>query len=163
MTDRLAWTAEQIKLARHLFLDLNMTATEIAGEMSRRYHTFVTRSAVCGKLSRLGICRPEGADHRDRPRPRVRRARRHVARVAAPPVAPATPPPKPPKHPITLLDFTNETCRWPVGNDPEPPLHSQLFCGTRDADLAAGVPYCRKHSRLAYAPPRARLLPHPTW
>lgn len=45
-------------------------------------------------------------------------------------------------EPITLLELTDETCRWPIGS------RDYVFCGRR----ASGGPYCRLHSALAYQP-----------
>jgi GcrA cell cycle regulator len=46
----------------------------------------------------------------------------------------------------SLLDLTNETCRWPIGDPGETGFY---FCGTPSADLAAGQPYCPCHMREA--------------
>lgn len=47
----------------------------------------------------------------------------------------------------TLLELTNRSCRWPLG---EPGQPSFLFCGVAGADLTSGMPYCARHARLAY-------------
>jgi GcrA cell cycle regulator len=46
-----------------------------------------------------------------------------------------------------LLDLTNTTCRWPVG-DPQSPEF--FFCGAPGADCESGRPYCALHSSRAY-------------
>ncbi len=51
---------------------------------------------------------------------------------------------------IKLIDLTEFTCRWPRG---EPSAPDFEFCG---AHTHAG-PYCARHSRLAFEPPRSRV------
>jgi len=45
---------------------------------------------------------------------------------------------------VSLLELTEETCRWPLG-DPSTPDFG--FCGARPV---AGRPYCVHHLRLAH-------------
>ena len=47
----------------------------------------------------------------------------------------------------TLLELTNETCRWPHGR---PGTQKFFFCGAAGAALDHGVPYCARHMRRAY-------------
>ena len=50
----------------------------------------------------------------------------------------------------TLLELTEETCRWPIGD----PGHADFFfCG---GPPISGLPYCAYHSRVAYQPPNVR-------
>lgn len=46
----------------------------------------------------------------------------------------------------SLLELTNATCRWPVGN---PGTEAFFFCGSPTADLAGGRPYCQCHADRA--------------
>ena len=46
----------------------------------------------------------------------------------------------------TLLELTEETCRWPIG---DPGSADFFFCG---GQTATGLPYCAYHSRVAYQP-----------
>jgi GcrA cell cycle regulator len=46
----------------------------------------------------------------------------------------------------TLLELTELTCRWPVG---DPGSGDFFFCG---GQTVTGLPYCAYHSRLAYQP-----------
>lgn len=48
-------------------------------------------------------------------------------------------------EPVTLDFLTNETCRWPLADDPE-----FSFCGHPSADLAKDRPYCALHASIAY-------------
>lgn len=50
----------------------------------------------------------------------------------------------PPEERIGLLDLSEATCKWPIGD----PLNTDFyFCGQRSED---GKPYCEFHSRRAY-------------
>jgi GcrA cell cycle regulator len=50
----------------------------------------------------------------------------------------------------TLLELTEETCRWPIG---DPATQDFYFCGGK---TVTGVPYCGYHCRIAYQPPATR-------
>ena len=50
----------------------------------------------------------------------------------------------------TLLELTEETCRWPIG---DPGQADFFFCGGR---TITSLPYCAFHSRVAYQPPNMR-------
>lgn len=47
----------------------------------------------------------------------------------------------------TLLELTNDCCRWPFGR-----AGKFFFCGAVGADLDRGVPYCPRHMRRAHPP-----------
>lgn len=52
---------------------------------------------------------------------------------------------------IQLRDLTDINCHWPKGD----PLEADFeFCGGK---ALPGLPYCAHHSRISYAPPRARV------
>ncbi len=46
----------------------------------------------------------------------------------------------------TLLQLTEKTCRWPIG---DPGSAEFFFCGGENANE---LPYCSFHSRVAYQP-----------
>jgi GcrA cell cycle regulator len=46
----------------------------------------------------------------------------------------------------TILELTEETCRWPIG---DPGSADFFFCG---GPTGTGLPYCGYHSRVAYQP-----------
>jgi GcrA cell cycle regulator len=50
----------------------------------------------------------------------------------------------PPEQRISLLQLTEETCKWPIG---DPLLPDFYFCGRHSNE---GKPYCEFHSRRAY-------------
>ena len=45
-----------------------------------------------------------------------------------------------------IMDLTEHTCRWPIGDPTESGFH---FCGRKSDE---GVPYCAHHRRIAYQP-----------
>jgi GcrA cell cycle regulator len=51
---------------------------------------------------------------------------------------------------LKLVELTEQTCKWPIGD----PLHEDFhFCGN---DSAENAPYCTYHSRLAFQPASER-------
>ena len=50
----------------------------------------------------------------------------------------------------SLLELTENTCRWPIGDPGNPDF---FFCG---GQTISSLPYCAFHARLAYQPPNAR-------
>jgi len=52
---------------------------------------------------------------------------------------------------ISLLDLTEKTCKWPVG---DPATDDFWFCGLPSQ---AGKPYCEAHVGVAFQPMNARL------
>lgn len=124
----------------------------------------VTRNAVIGKIHRLKLPKRRpvstgwspAARERSRQRSEARKVR---TRVKAPRQRKAMPkPPKPPVFeldlaalslpawealegttPIRLMDATDETCRWPIG---DPLLAGFGFCG---CPTVSGSSYCAHH------------------
>lgn len=47
---------------------------------------------------------------------------------------------------VTLLELTNETCRWPLGEPTHPDFR---FCGKPEADSVNRRPYCAAHERMS--------------
>ena len=135
------WTTERVELLKSHFA-AGLTCRQIAAEIG------VSRNAVIGKLSRLGLTR-ERPDDEARPRkPRERRGRpvprlqyemlRAVyADVPAPGATIVS------EHRCSLFELSKERCRWPVNAEAE----AFAFCGNPPM---AGLPYCPGHTRLAY-------------
>jgi GcrA cell cycle regulator len=111
------WTDDRIAILKQLWVD-GASAAMIAD------HLGISRSAVLGKIFRLR--RGDAAPAAPSPRPRPKRPR---------------------PRGISLLELTNETCRFPHGDPGEPGF---FFCGAPDADLEGGKPYCAQHARRAY-------------
>jgi GcrA cell cycle regulator len=163
------WRAEDDALLRRRWHERGGAAA-IGRDLGR------TRNAVIGRANRLGLAAPrrlteerrkssaEAAAERQRQAKRVAAARaRERERAHKEELAAATRPPNlvvAPKRDDTpgpdaceLLDFTNRTCRFPLGELRDP---VRWFCGVPEADVAAGVPYCREHSALCYTEPAPR-------
>ena len=136
------WTTERLESLKGHFA-AGLTCRQIAAEIG------VSRNAVIGKLSRLGLTRdkPPGGEPRSK-RPRERRGRsvprlqfemlRQVYEEA--PISELT---VISEHRCTLFELTKERCRWPVNAETE----AFSFCGNTPL---AGLPYCQGHTRLAY-------------
>jgi GcrA cell cycle regulator len=136
------WTAERVELLKSRF-EAGLSCREIAGDIG------VSRNAVIGKLSRLNLTRDEPGDarrparkvavkgHRSRT---VSRLQYHVRRATADdgPIHNG--------HCCSLLELSDERCRWPIST---PGAEDFCFCGNTPVE---GLPYCAGHSRLAYRP-----------
>ncbi len=156
------WTSDRIDLLIRLWRD-GKTAVEIASRLGG-----LSRSAVLGKIFRLRLgpaeaeagsaAAPKPNGKRGRP-PRPPGARRSAL---APPDAPsdaltrrrgaaarqhARPPAAANARGLSLMELTNHSCRWPIGI---PGRNDFYFCGTGEADLERGMPYCPLHARRAY-------------
>lgn len=118
----------------------------------------MSRSAVMGKVRRLGLAsRGESGSHPVR-RKRYDNSRRAAlaaikrasecvaAKIVEPPPMPMVDDEIALEQRKTLVELTNETCRWPVGDPHEPGF---FFCGNPSADNQAGRPYCPWHTNMA--------------
>lgn len=157
------WTDERVELLKKLWAD-GLSASQIAAELGG-----VTRNAVIGKVHRLGLSGRAKAVASATPRPRKPRpapsagvrpvvvGNTALAQVMRPMVEPEPvelPDPVanvvPMAERCTILDLTEFTCRWPVG---EPGKSDFFYCGSR---TKTGLPYCAFHSRVAYQPVQDR-------
>ncbi|RZJ41740.1 MAG: GcrA cell cycle regulator [Brevundimonas sp.] len=147
-----AWTPDRVARLKALWGE-GRSATEIARALGHG----ISRSAVLGKVYRLGLSagRPRRfapATPRQPPA-RGRRAGPRVKAADAPPVTPAAPVRRRderawdlPSGGLDLLALRRGQCRWPHG-DPETGLS---FCGR---PVARGA-FCGGHAEVAYrAPP----------
>lgn len=141
------WTVERIELLCRLWAE-GATAAAIGVRLGG-----VSRSAVLGKVFRLrpvtagaSVSAPAeqdpAANAASMQITAPARRRRSRKRDKRPPSAPAVRT----QH-KTLLDLTNNTCRWPHGR---PGTEKFFFCGKPEADLERGIPYCARHMRRAY-------------
>ena len=162
----LGWTDERVELLKKLWGE-GLSASQIAAEL-----TGVTRNAVIGKVHRLGLSGRAKAPAPSAPRPK-RATTRPQAETAERPDTPVTsvgnaalklnivPVARPqadvqPKisslsdAPLVdnagILDLTEQTCKWPVGDPGDQSFH---FCARRSQ---TGIPYCGYHARVAYQP-----------
>jgi GcrA cell cycle regulator len=158
--DEMGWTDERVELLRKLWME-GLSAAQIAMELGG-----VTRNAVIGKIHRMGLSgrakQPSGQSSArparkpapqsfQRPAPAARRngspasAPAQAGSVVSTPVPDASlVAPEPLK--LELVQLTERTCRWPIGDPATEEFH---FCGVTPKD---GLPYCPYHCRIAYQP-----------
>ena len=153
----MSWTDERVELLKKLWAD-GLSASQIAAELGG-----ITRNAVIGKVHRLGLSGRAKSPSSSAPRPRKARAHSHMMRVPRPSMRgntalaqayeyEAEPEPElldniiPIGQRRTLLELTEDTCRWPIGDPATPEF---FFCG---GTPVTGLPYCHYHSRVAYQP-----------
>lgn len=151
------WTDEKLDLLKQLWAG-GATAQVIADRLG------ISRSAVMGKIFRLRLepskalppsaiqgaaaphgsgkkrrreARPAAAESTNSPARRRRGKRQDAAQAAI----------KTNARGKSLLELTNDSCRWPHGR---PGTARFFFCGVAGADLERGMPYCARHARRAY-------------
>lgn len=158
---QIEWTDECVELLKKLW-DEVLPTSQIAAKIG------VSKSAVIGKVHRLGLQnRREASPAKARAVPTLRcRKSETIHKRFIAPIFEAEPIPDtedediPPEQRKTLLELTDDTCRWGVG-DPQSP--DFFFCGGRVAEtLVAGKlkkrPYCHRHCMIAYHPPSDRKI-----
>lgn len=164
-TTKWKWTEERVDELRRLHR-ARMTAQAIAD----RFGVHCSRSAVLGKLWRLGLCeaRPslKWKAEVSRRAMRMRKAKRiakakieqgHKRKSAVvferDDWKPE--PEAPPANLVGLADLSHDACRWPYGDGP---IRFGCLC-----PRVPGLPYCETHARRAYvAPEPKRRDPAPT-
>jgi GcrA cell cycle regulator len=136
------WNEERTATLRKLWLE-GMSASQVARQLGG-----VSRSAVIGKVHRLGITvREVPTRQRSAARGAVRtHSRARVVRDAAPAqrsalrlleIAEMAPT-------ASILGLETHSCRWPIGN---PDSHDFGFCGR---EKTARGSYCDDHARGAF-------------
>ncbi|MDI1326987.1 MAG: GcrA family cell cycle regulator [Brevundimonas sp.] len=139
-----AWTDDRVGRLKTLWIE-GRSAAEIARDLDHG----LTRSAVLGKVHRLGLSAG---------RPPAFRSARAAAGPAArrPPPARASPAPRPeplhrsamdaPSHgTATILSARRQDCRWPYGDPGDPGF---ALCGRA---VARGA-FCAAHAEIGYRP-----------
>lgn len=156
------WTDARIDILKALWVQ-GMSASRIAAEIGG-----VSRNSVIGKVHRLKLAkRISTPRERQPPKPRIHKRQRfrevppmpieNTGAVLIGPLIqngegdPSVMPDqrRPGSLSCTLMELTNQTCRWPLWDDAKP---EHLFCGASGADLENKLPYCPHHSRMAYQP-----------
>lgn len=161
----MAWTKERVELLKKLWAE-GLSCSLIADRMGG----YLTRNAVIGKVSRLGL---PGRDVKVRQSiggkkgAKVMRKRHQEAKRVASgkpttlvetvfrddPFVPGEDLHIPVKERKTLLQLEDRDCRWPIGDPKEADFH---FCGKAKV---TGLPYCPFHVRRAFAPPKPARPP----
>jgi GcrA cell cycle regulator len=157
----ITWTDERVEQLKKLWAD-GLSASQIAAQLGN-----ITRNAVIGKVHRLGLSGRAKSPSSAAPRPRKPRSTSHMLRISRPSMRGNTalahayevelePEPEPYDNVIpigqrrTLLELTEATCHWPVGDPGSPDF---FFCG---GQTVPGLPYCGHHTRVAYQPAASR-------
>jgi GcrA cell cycle regulator len=141
------WTTERVELLKGHFA-AGLSCSQIANEIG------VSRNAVIGKLSRLNLTREKKPMSRRRENAKSDRSR-SVPRLQyrmlrqlfdEAPAAPECEDTILSEQHCSLLELSEEKCRWPINSPGE---EGFCFCGNQPL---GGLPYCAGHSRLAYRP-----------
>ena len=156
----MGWTDERVELLKKLWAE-GLSASQIAGELGG-----ITRNAVIGKVHRLGLSGRAKSSSSGAARPRKARAP-GMMRVTRTSIRGNTALAHAYEHELevepelvdnvipmgqrrTLLELTEATCHWPIGDPGQPDF---FFCG---GQTVSGLPYCAYHSRVAYQPVHMR-------
>ncbi len=156
----MTWTDERVELLRRLWTD-GLSASQIAGQLGGG----VTRNAVIGKVHRLSLSGRAKPAASTAARPRRQRTataaaprpqRTMVVGATALKLEPAIEPRRmlaeqevllaPVSRHATILQLSDQTCKWPIGDPAAADFH---FCGNTPR---SGAPYCAFHARIAYQP-----------
>jgi GcrA cell cycle regulator len=143
------WTDERLERLKSRFA-AGLTCRQIADDIG------VSRNAVIGKLNRLNLTREKSGEERRPPRKEGVRGRRAksvprlqyqlLQKLYAEPQATADDEPIHDEHRCSLLELSEQKCRWPINTPGEKDF---CFCGNPPVE---GLPYCLGHTRLAYRP-----------
>ncbi len=162
------WTDERVELLKKFWAE-GLSASQIAAKLGG-----VSRNAVIGKVHRLKLSsrgRAATATPRTKkpakPQSQTKGAHRTASFTRTQPVSvgatalqqnfvtevvaeqvlkPAKDVVVPISRHLKLVELTEQTCKWPIGDPLQEDFH---FCGN---DSAENAPYCNYHSRLAFQP-----------
>ncbi|RTL52530.1 MAG: GcrA cell cycle regulator [Bradyrhizobiaceae bacterium] len=162
----ISWTDDRVEQLKKLW-ESGLSASQIAAELGN-----ITRNAVIGKVHRLGLSGRAKSPSSAAPRQRKTRPAQNMMRISRPvsrgntalahvfetesepdPVAFDNVVPMSQRR--TLLELTEDTCHWPIG---DPSSSEFFFCGGK---AVASLPYCAHHSRVAYQPASERRRQQP--
>ena len=145
------WTPDRIEELKRLF-NAEYTCSQIAREIG------VTRNAVIGKLSRLGLSRPHAGTAIRRQSLQLTATRQTQVRILralhAEMEAAIADEPLSERPRCSLFELSPQSCRWPIGR---PGADDFGFCGSAPV---GGLPYCAGHARMAYQSPARRQSAH---
>ncbi len=155
----MSWTEERVTRLTKLWSE-GLSASQVAAELGG-----VTRNAVIGKIHRLGLsgrdkpasksgtrqkrtARTNGYSRVNRSTPRATKSSgtANSAKASTPNFEPVVDLVAPEPLRIKLVNLTESTCKWPLG-DPQDADFS--FCGH---SIKTDTPYCEYHCKLAYQP-----------
>ncbi len=128
------------------------SASEISAQFYSKFHTRVSRSAICGKADRMNLAPRESGSGRWATNGHAKRLATMAARGTKPGIQPKKPVlalPTPSEEPKALGgagEYLGHGCRWIFGDDPK----TWQFCGHPQV---IHTPYCEVH--------RLKALPQP--
>lgn len=142
------WDDEKIQQMATMWAE-GVTASTIAARIGA-----VSRSAVIGKLHRLGLTgtqpRRDGRPHRNRPKHSMKRAEPRKVKASAKlhlreePLPPAA---ETDIARVSMDDSTDKLCKWPCAEFKD--MSTPFYCGCA---VTPGLPYCEHHARRAFRP-----------
>ena len=122
-----------------------LSASVIAGKLSKEFHIQLTRCAIIGKTRRLGELLPGNRKSGTRTQTKDRARKYHRKPVAPPKIAVAPLPPEPLfPAPVAARLPVGDQCHWPIG---DPTKDGFGYC---NHVRMAGKPYCVSHCNVAY-------------
>ena len=148
----LTWSHNRVEQLKKLW-EAGLSASQIAAELGN-----VSRNAVIGKVHRLGLsgrAKSLSSAAPAQPAQHMMRVTRPIARgnTALAQAFEVEPDPVisdnvvPMSQRLSLLELNEATCHWPIGDPSSPDF---FFCGGK---VLTSLPYCARHSRVAYQPP----------
>jgi GcrA cell cycle regulator len=152
----LTWSHSRVEQLKKLW-EAWLSASQIAAELGN-----VSRNAVIGKVHRLGLSGRAKTLSTAAPRRPNAHPAQHMVRVTCPTARGNTALAQafevesdpvtsdnvvPMSQRLSLLELNEATCHWPIGDPSSPDF---FFCGNK---VLTGLPYCARHSRVAYQPP----------
>ena len=144
------WPRERMDYLAEIWHD-GWSFSQLAEQINYRFGTYITRSAVAGKLARMSLKTTIPRTVHSKPKLWPRK----VVSPAIVPAKPGKPAPRlevlPPTIWKELVELREGDCRFPYGERVPFP-----FCG-----LAAvpETPWCRFHAKLCYNHPPREVLP----
>jgi len=148
-----AWTDERVERLKALWAD-GLSASQCAKILGG-----VSRSAVVGKIFRLGLTGRGAPTQRVPRQPRAPRptgvtgAKRHTRPTIVELEDTGGLPADQSNDAVPFLERRFDQCAWPLWGD-DTPILERLCCGSPQVP---DRPFCLRHARLAYAPPNAPL------
>jgi GcrA cell cycle regulator len=140
------WTTERVEILKNHF-QAGLSCRQIAADIG------VSRNAVIGKLSRLGLTRGKPVGEPRAKKPAKERGTRSVPRLQYQMLQTLYEDDRQPadvpvvsEQRCSLFELSKERCRWPIST---PGAEDFCFCGNPPLN---GQPYCLGHTRLAYRP-----------
>lgn len=146
------WTEDRVAILKDMWL-----RGESASEIARTLGGGVTKNAVIGKVTRMKlpghtqpktpkpvkVAPPKRSGNKGQPKA-IAIQHRAETRILPPMPLPVEEDGVDVTHLLGILQITEHTCKWPIGDPLEPGFG---FCGEHSEE---GSPYCPKHHRRAY-------------